>query len=295
MTKKVLLNILKVTFSVLAICYVLSNIDFLLIKEAILSARVVFLIVALLFYFVSQFAGAHRLKLLFNQVPLRISSIENIKLYWLGLFYNLFLPGGIGGDGFKVYLLGKYSKTPIKKIIGAIIADRLSGLSIVLVFILVFIPIIDYHIPYKHWAWAAIPLVLLGFYLFLRFFNKSLRSQFFGVVLWSFVGQLLQLLAAVFILRSMGVEFNGEYENYLILFFISAIMGSIPITLGGIGAREMTFFFGAQHLGINQTYAVALSILFYAASAITALPGIMYTFNPSGIICSETTVEEAKA
>ena len=81
---------------------------------------------------------------------------ENIKLYWLGLFYNLFLPGGVGGDGFKVYLLGKYKKSNLKTVIGAILSDRVSGLSIIVILLLVFIPMLDY-IPFKNLACSNPP------------------------------------------------------------------------------------------------------------------------------------------
>ncbi len=284
MSKKIILTILKVVLSSVAIYYVATTLDFPLIKEAFLSARHGLLLIALLLYSLSQFAAVIRLNHLFRQIPLDISNKENIKLYWLGLFYNLFLPGGVGGDGFKVYLLGKYMKAPIKKIIGAIISDRVSGLSIILMFIFFLTPVVDFSFPYQKWVWALIPFVGLAFYLFLYFFNKSLTPAFFPVTAWAFVVQLLQMCAAIMILQSLGVKLNGVYEDYLVLFFLSAIMGSIPITLGGIGAREITFLFGAQYLGINETYAVALSILFYAASAITALPGIIYTINPSAIL-----------
>jgi len=32
------------------------------------------------------------------------------------MFYNLFLPGGIGGDGYKIYLLNKLSNKSIKSL-----------------------------------------------------------------------------------------------------------------------------------------------------------------------------------
>lgn len=284
MRNKIIKTSLKVVLSGAAIYYVVTGIDFLLIREAIVSASPLLLLAALVFYTLSQFAAAFRLGCFFKYVPLNIGWRENIKLYWLGLFYNLFLPGGVGGDGFKVYLLGKYLKSPIRKNIGAILSDRLSGLSVILMFLLFLLPFIDYSFPYKKWALPVIPFVAAGFYLFLYFFNKSLTPAFFKATMWAFVVQFLQLVAAVMILMSLGVTFNGVYESYLFLFFLSAIMGSIPITLGGIGAREITFLFGAQYLGINQTYAVALSILFYAASAITALPGVAFTVNPGAIL-----------
>lgn len=284
MINKTVRTILKVALSAGAIYYVATNLDFRLIHEAIRSSNVVFLVVALLFYVASQVAAAYRLNRLFRQVPLHISQLENFKLYWLGLFYNLFLPGGVGGDGFKVYLLGKYLKAPIKKIIGVILSDRVSGLSVILMFLLLLFPYIDYDFPLQRWAWILIPFVLLGYYLFLRFFNRSLIPAIIPVTGWALSTQLLQMGAAIMILQSLGVKLDGIYQNYLFLFFLSAIMGAIPITLGGIGAREITFLFGANYLGINETYAVSLSILFYAASAITAFPGIIYTIKPADIL-----------
>lgn len=292
MRKKVIINILKIALSSAAIYYVATSLDFPLIKESIISARYSLMFVALFLYSLSQLAGVIRLNHFFKKIPLNISNKENFKLYWLGLFYNLFLPGGVGGDGFKVYLLGKYLKAPIKKIIGAILSDRVSGLSVILMFLLMLTPLIDFSFPYQKFVWLFIPVVGAGFYLFLRFFNKSLTSAFFQVSGWAIVVQLLQMGAAIMILLSLGVTFNqGVYVNYLFLFFLSAIMGSIPLTLGGIGAREITYLFGAQYLGIDQTHAVALSILFYAASALTALPGIVFTVNPSAILNSEQTAE----
>lgn len=275
---------LKIILSGAAIYYVATSLDFKLIREAVSSSSPLLLFVALLLYTLSQIAAAYRLNCLFRKVPIHITHHENIKLYWLGLFYNLFLPGGVGGDGFKVYLLGKYLKAPIRKNIGAILSDRVSGLSVIVIFLLLLAPIIDFSFPYQRWVWLLIPLVGAGFYLFLHFFNRSLAPAFLPVTGWAFVVQLLQMATAVTILLSLGVQLNGIYENYLFLFFLSAIMGSIPITLGGIGAREITFLFGAQYLGINQTYAVTLSLLFYAASALTALPGIVFTLNPSTLI-----------
>jgi glycosyltransferase 2 family protein len=36
-----------------------------------------------------------------------------IQLYLLGIYYNLFLPGGIGGDGYKIYLLKQKIKIKV--------------------------------------------------------------------------------------------------------------------------------------------------------------------------------------
>ncbi|NLX73796.1 MAG: flippase-like domain-containing protein [Bacteroidales bacterium] len=282
--KKVVGNILKVVISGLAIYYVLSRIDLREIADKIKNANILLLLAALATYTASQLAAAFRLKVLFKRVPIDISHKENLKLYWLGLFYNLFLPGGVGGDGYKVYLIGKHLKRDIKSTIGAILSDRVSGLSVIVIFLLILIPLLDYNIPYKNWAWSAIPLVAAAFYLFLRLFNRRLLPAYFQVISWALVVQGLQMLAAVLILSSLDAEAKGFYDAYIFLFFLSSIAGSLPITLGGIGARELVFVWGAQYLSINAGSALALSLLFYTASALCALPGIVFTFRPSKIL-----------
>ncbi len=294
MKNKNLKIILKIILSVAALYYVATSLDFFLIKEAIESARPGFLILALMLYAMSQIAAAIRLNCFFRQIALTISSFDNIKLYWLGLFYNLFLPGGVGGDGFKVYWLGRHTNSPIKKIIGVILSDRISGLSIIVIILIVLTPGIEFSFPFQQWVWALFPLIGLLFYLFLHFFNKSLTPAFTKVMGWALVVQAFQMFAAFMILQSLSVKLTDMYLNYIFLFFLSAIMGSIPITLGGIGAREITFLIGAKYLGINETYAVALSILFYAASAITAFPGIIYSFNPTGRIKLPASIEKTR-
>jgi hypothetical protein len=107
---------------------------------------------------------------------------------------------------------------------------------------------------------------------------------FFKISLWSFLIQGIQMLAAVCILNALGVADTGSYDDYLFLFFLSAIMASVPVTLGGIGAREFTFLMGAEYLKLQQDMAVALSLLFFLVSVLSAFPGIWYSARPRSIL-----------
>jgi hypothetical protein len=44
------------------------------------------------------------------------------------MFYNLFLPGAISGDAYKVVLLTRKYDVSYKKITAAVLLDRFSGL-----------------------------------------------------------------------------------------------------------------------------------------------------------------------
>jgi uncharacterized membrane protein YbhN (UPF0104 family) len=274
----------KIILSGAILWYISSKIDVTQIGSAMKRASPGWLVLALLIYSVSQVAASFRLNTLFRLMPIRISQVSNLKLYWLGLFYNLFLPGGVGGDGFKVYILNHYLKVPVKRSLGAIFADRLSGLTIIVSFLLILVQFIDYPIPYKLWLLLAVPGPLIVLYFFLKWVLPLFVKAFSRISLWSAVVQGIQMLAAVCILHALGVDNSGNYDGYLFLFFLSAIMASVPVTLGGIGAREFTFLMGAEYLNLQQDMAVALSLLFFIVSAVSALPGIWYSVRPRSVL-----------
>ncbi|TAJ13801.1 UPF0104 family protein [Marinilabiliaceae bacterium JC017] len=281
---KLLKLLIKILFSAAALYYVIYKNDFNEILNAIKGVNPLFLVLALLIYILSQVVSSFRLNSLFRALPLKLEHWANIKLYWLGMFYNFFLPGGVGGDGYKVYLLRKHFKVSVKKLLTAILADRLSGLSIILVYLLGLVYYIDYELPYQGWFFLLIPVVSAGYFVFLWIFNKSLTKAFWQVSVWSLVIQGLQMVAVICILEAMGASMAGKWDNYLFLFLLSSIAAAVPITLGGIGAREMTFAVGATYLGINEEYAIALSLMFYFLSLISSIPGIYYSIRTDAIL-----------
>src|SRR5690554_3332508 len=282
--RKVLQLLLKIILSAAALIYVFSKINLKEVGSTIKEAQIIWLVLAFFIFSISQIVASQRLLVLFKMLGSKITFLQNIKLYWLGLFYNLFLPGGVGGDGFKIYLIHKYEKVKLKKIIGAILSDRVSGLTIIVMMLLLLVSYIPMNFPFIELSWTLIPLVALGYFLFLHLFFRNLRKGFAPTLAWALLAQTLQMIAAILILRSLDASTLAHLENYLFLFFLSAIAGAMPITLGGIGARELVFIEGAGYLGIDMNIAVALSLLFYVVSAVSALLGIIYTLKPSTIL-----------
>ncbi len=125
---KYLKPILKLIVSGLILFFVYKKIDFESLKETLSSANVLFLIVGFVLFLFSQFVSSLRLQAFWKVLKIKISNLENWKLYLIGMYYNLLLPGGIGGDGYKVFYLDKQFETGKKKLLTALIFDRLSGL-----------------------------------------------------------------------------------------------------------------------------------------------------------------------
>ena len=96
--------------------------------EAIRNAQYRWVMLGILAYIVVEVAAAFRWHVLLKVQKIHLSLPRLAGLFFIGMFYNQFLPGGTGGDIMKSYYLLK--ETPDKKA-GALLAvvfDRFIGL-----------------------------------------------------------------------------------------------------------------------------------------------------------------------
>src|SRR5215831_11435949 len=125
---KYLKLLLKIGVTVVCFWYISKKIDFHAAREAFLKANWWWLFLAVVLLMLSKLFSAFRLNIYFRNIHLHLPEWRNIKLYWLGMFYNLFLPGSISGDAYKVVLLKKKYDSSYKKTSAAVLLDRFSGL-----------------------------------------------------------------------------------------------------------------------------------------------------------------------
>ncbi len=273
--KKKLKLLLKILLTGAALWFVFHKIEIERVAEALKFADPIWLFFAFLFFNLSKIASAFRLNIYFRAIGLKLTEAYNLALYYVGMFYNLFLPGGIGGDGYKVYLLNKHFKSGVKPLLQAVLLDRLSGLAALVLYACLLFSVSDYAALY-HWATIlAIFAALLVFpisYLATKLLFKRFLSIFTSTMSWGMGVQLLQLLSAWAILKSLGIE-NMELE-YLTLFLISSVVAVLPLTIGGVGVRELTFLYGLGFLGVDPTDGVTFSFLFFLITALSSLMGL---------------------
>src|SRR5215510_501734 len=125
---RVLKLLLKIAVTVLCFWYISKKIDFGAAKRAFVQANWSWLLLAVLLLMLSKLFSAFRLNIYFRNIDIHLPEWKNIKLYWLGMFYNLFLPGSISGDAYKVVRLTKDYNVAYKKTTAAVLLDRFSGL-----------------------------------------------------------------------------------------------------------------------------------------------------------------------
>ena len=289
--------VLKFAVTSALLYYVFSKVPLQKVKLRLIHANYWWMFAALVCFFASMVMSSWRLSSFFKSIKLKLDPRFNFRLYLLGLFYNFLLPGGIGGDGYKIYLLHKNYKLPAKKVFWAIMFDRLSGLwaiGLITVALIFLIPQIDVHI--------GIPLGIFvtasAIYYFVAYkFFRDYTHYFWQAHLKAVAVQSLQVTAIVFIL--FGQDFTGKFSPYLLSFLISALATIIPISVGGAGIRETVFQQLSKVFPMDIDLAVFLPISFYLISIIVALSGIYYVLRPSrleeGLPKTEDNLENQQA
>ena len=270
-------TLLKLLLTGLALYLVFQKIDADQLLTLAASIHWGWIFPATLFYVLSKVATSIRLNRYFENIGIRLSEKQNLRLYLLGMFYNLFLPGGIGGDGYKVYLLNREFKTPVKKLLQAVLLDRLGGLVAIGFLVFGLFLMVDIDLSYfNNSTWnglmiAGLVLTVPIFWLTQRFLFRDFLPSFLTGNTWSFAGQLAQLICAWFILMALGV--NENILAYQLVFLISSIVAVLPLTIGGVGARELVFVYAHTYAGIEETAAVAFSLIFFLISAAVSFAG----------------------
>ncbi len=280
---------LKISIALAALWFVFSRIPFSEVMGYLSRLHLLPAGLALLLFLASKTLSAMRLNLLFRHTEIHITSRFNLKLYLLGMFYNLFLPGGIGGDGYKIYLLQKKSGVKTKWVFWAVLTDRLMG-----VMALCLLAVILYYFTslnaglWQKWIWLLIPLGLGLSALSLRHFIPRLYPAFLKATGLSILVQLAQVVCAYALLTALGQ--SSGIAPYLFLFLLSSLVAMLPLTIGGIGSREVTFLLGAEILKLDTGISVTLSLLFYLITLLVSLFGLLFVLKPGELDIKTETV-----
>lgn len=274
--RKKLFTILKILISLGLLYFVLSKIDWPLLWQEWKSANHWLLLLAFISFILSQVFSVFRVDLFFKKAGVHLSFITNAQLYLLGMFYNFFIPGGVGGDAYKVYALHKEFKQPIKTLSSAVFFDRLIGLCAICILICLGVFIIP--VPMDFWIKAsAIAVGILSIITgpkILGFIFPRFKAIFYPTLFYSFIIQGFQIGTIVFTL--LATQSENNIWVYVIIFLFSSILS--VVSFAGIGIRETVFYYAATYLDFNPDVSAGIALNFSIITLITSLFGAIYLF-----------------
>jgi len=260
---------------------------------------------AILCLALSNFTACLQWKLLLERQGVNLKYGHLLKLYYVGLFFNNFMPGNVGGDVKKVYdIRMQGGQDSVGAGLTATFFDRLFGLFFVTLFTLGMGLLFFMHDDAQRaFMWPSV-WIFLGFcallgglcsrrlgnlgqkvfsrilpqginsrleHMFNRFQNfqsKKLMAQITGI---SAVTQSLRIFVHFFCGIAIGVDLSISWYFYYIP--LVAIVSALPISIGGFGPRE----FLAQSLfaraGVPGLESVVIQLLAYFVSLLLSLFG----------------------
>jgi uncharacterized membrane protein YbhN (UPF0104 family) len=270
---------LQVLISACLIVFVFLNIDLSQVKAlAFHPQRAPMLIAAFIAFNASKIVGALRLNIYQRHAAIHLSERDNLRLYYAGMFLNVFLPGGIGGDGYKILVLHRSHSLPLRTVVTTTLVDRVSGILVLLFIWCMLLPMLS--LP---WGAATIIVftvassaaLVVVFILGHRWCTKLDGQALAGVFALGLAVQCLQLLCMGVLLLYVSAP-AAHYLAYLAVFLISSVAATLPLSIGGLGMREATFLFGVKMVHLDPTYGVIASSLFFLVMVFSSLIGALF-------------------
>jgi uncharacterized protein (TIRG00374 family) len=264
---------------------------------------------AVLIFLTSNIVGGYQWHVLLAASGVRLPAHRTIGFYFVGLFFNNFLPASIGGDAIKVYDVSRIGSS-VFQVVAVTVLDRIIGIfSLCLLACFSVIGLARSELTFTLWPYLLIFIAcmtpVLGFY-FLRPLSRVLRwlVRLLLPPAWSMRGSsMLDYLGAfrskkMLILRLMllsvfiqamrvithvlvALAFGVPMDIVIIgLFFVFVPVLSLamipPITINGLGIREGLGILLLARAGIGQTDAFAIEFLTYAVSVVISLLGLAF-------------------
>lgn len=294
---------LKVFVSVSLLVFLFKKADINNVLEIMSSMDIALFIFAIFLYALSQIISAFRWSLFLPHADIHLPFLKLVSLYYIGMFFNIFLPTVIGGDVVKSYYLYKFSGKGGNSI-ASVFLDRFAGF-----FALVTIACVSLIIGYRYVENTNIPLFVIsltGMFLLvsLIIWNRSLHSwtlvlidkiRLLGInekfeslynavmlyksqphvllkaFLISFVIQIKGIIIFYLISRGFGLHVSIGYFFMFVPIAVSISM--IPISFSGLGLREGAFVYLFSKVGMTSAQALSISLAGFAIMVLLGLIG----------------------
>lgn len=276
--RKSTMYVIKLLVSAAALYFVFTKIDLQETLNTLRSIQIRLFVYAILLYLLSQVLSAIRLGRMLHAEGVEIPLGFNLRMYLIGMAYNLFLPGGIGGDAYKAMVFVRRTGQSYKKVVRALLYDRLSGLLAIALFIVTLASVIPLEgwWPLRPWYYILAPLGILLTAIYLRIFSPQYLKVYHESVLLALMVQAIQVFSIVLLFKSIPdaeISWLGMLK-FMLIFLVSSVATAIPVFLGGIGAREAVFGGMAVWLGLQAGQMVQTAILFSILTIIASFPGL---------------------
>ena len=297
----------KLLISSVLIWFVLSRLSLTEITAAMTHPRWGLLVAAFAVYGISALGGALQWAWILRAGGIRVSRRRILRVYFIGLFFNNFLPANIGGDAWKIVDLGGQEGRRLG-VFCATLLDRLIGLgALSLAAVLVLLGTALGGVPLPGVTLVMIPVLLILMLVLVVLLSRRLGG--WGVSLLTRVGlgrlaaplervtgelglyrpqvgllqrvflfsmgvQSLRMATHILVALGLGYVLDGsQILQLLVLVPVLAVSLTLPVTINGIGLRESVSASLLTWSGLAGPQAVAMEVAAYLVQVFFSLSG----------------------
>jgi uncharacterized protein (TIRG00374 family) len=283
----------KLAAGIALVGFLLWHYDLRSAFQLIRRERPVFFVATVMLYVCGQAMSAYRWRFLAALSGLRGSYAEYLSYYFIGMFTNVFVPGLVGGDTMRALYLGRQHRR-LAPAFASVMADR--GIGLLTLFWLAAVAALcttRVRLPASVLrvtlfagmlslaAYIAGPLLakwVSSIDRFHRFFAPVIPylSRPLALIPAIALSAMLQLaLATCQYLLGVGLGLDIALATFVLIVPITNVIASLPITINGLGMREAGYLVLLGAAGVSKEQAVALSILYFAASLAGGFTGVV--------------------
>lgn len=297
MNKKFKITV-KVLVTIILLYVIFKKINISDFLGTILTANIWYFVFACLLWPICVLLSSFKWNLILQEYGINISHMNAFNLYWMGSFFNNFLPSSFGGDSYKFVYLNKTFRDKKAQIVSSILLERGIGFLVIIMFTLFLTPFfITNHIPLIYFL-SALILTAAVFIIFSnrnieirRIFKSKLINKIIkGVnVLLSFknkkkivisiITSSVFLMLGVFSTHLVFLAFDRPPSFLLIMFLypLITLSGLIPFSINSLGIKEGIGIYLYSSFGIDTEVALSVLLVGRVLSTLcTATGGLKY-------------------
>lgn len=262
-----------------------------------------FIVFALLFYTSLQWLSCLRWQVVLHSTAHFVPMRSLLSSYFAGMFLNIFLPGALGGDVYRIYRVAQKTKDSEVALV-SVFLERFTGLAALSALALLGLPPAfrlvgrwDIILLFMTCVGMLVGAVLLissprlliwaePWLLKFRLSQVAARLAKIQILLRKFAQHrqdlalsmglsLLLQLAIVYYhyLVAQQLKIPISYLELLVFIPIIVVVTLLPISLGGLGLKEGLWVYLFNRIGLTVEQALLLSLTITALSWLLSLPG----------------------
>jgi len=284
---------LRAGAGVLIVTLLLWHYDMRPVLHQLARERPAFFLSVVGIYVALQVMSAWRWSLLGAILKIPAPFMDYLKYAFIGMFTNVFVPGLVGGDALRAVYLGRRHQR-LADAIASVAADRIVGLVGLFWMAAVAAAALSVKLPRT----VTLPTIAVGVMSLAGFVALPLIGKFaarmqariaaVAATIAPYLNRPLALMPAIGLsialqlglamclwILACGLGLSAPWTLFVLCVPIANVFTSLPVTFNGLGVRETAYLMLFGMAGMAKADAIALGLLWFAATALGNLTGVV--------------------